>query len=187
MRTWLLRRKQIDVLSDLPPVRYTRLPVEASDGVPEELLPDALPLEGLSLEEQLEVIEDSTPHLATQRRMLGELKVRPVCAAISEELDSGLDKVVMMAWHRSVLDEIEAWFVGHVIAAGVAITLTAAAKLVFVEQSWTPGDLDQAMKRIHRIGQTRPVHIQTAYLAGSLDDAVTSVLVRKRETETIYD
>jgi SWI/SNF-related matrix-associated actin-dependent regulator of chromatin subfamily A-like protein 1 len=70
-------------------------------------------------------------------------------------------------------------FVGQITAAASAITLTAACHVVFAEASWVPADNLQAAKRVHRIGQTRPVLVRFVSLAGSLDEAITEVLRRK--------
>jgi SWI/SNF-related matrix-associated actin-dependent regulator 1 of chromatin subfamily A len=51
--------------------------------------------------------------------------------------------------------------------------------VVFAEASWVPADNLQAAKRVHRIGQTRPVLVRFISLAGSLDEAITDVLRRK--------
>jgi SWI/SNF-related matrix-associated actin-dependent regulator 1 of chromatin subfamily A len=70
-------------------------------------------------------------------------------------------------------------FIGNIQAAGTAITLTAAHQVLFVEQSWTPGDNIQAAMRCHRIGQTRPVLVRTVGLENSIDARVTDLLRRK--------
>ena len=72
-------------------------------------------------------------------------------------------------------------FVGQIQAAGTGITLTAASDLVFAEMSWTPSDNAQAAMRVHRIGQSRPVMIRYATLAGTIDEAVVRVLRRKTQ------
>ena len=69
--------------------------------------------------------------------------------------------------------------VANIVAGGVGITLTAAADVVFAEQSWTPGDNAQASDRCHRIGQTERVRVRFASLAGTIDEAVTASLRTK--------
>ena len=64
-------------------------------------------------------------------------------------------------------------------AGNHSITLTASARVVFLELSWVPAENAQAAKRCHRIGQSRPVFVRTYALAGSIDEAVQQALVRK--------
>lgn len=64
-------------------------------------------------------------------------------------------------------------------AAGTAINLTRSNQVVFVEQSFVPGDNAQAVKRIHRRGQTRPCHARIFTLKESIDEAIEKTLARK--------
>lgn len=50
-------------------------------------------------------------------------------------------------------------FIATTQTGGEGITLTAARYFVFLDLLWTPGDNDQAMKRVHRIGQDRHVTV----------------------------
>ena len=50
-------------------------------------------------------------------------------------------------------------FIGNIIAAGVGITLTSSRVVIFNNFSYVPGDISQFQDRVHRIGQTRDVHI----------------------------
>lgn len=59
-----------------------------------------------------------------------------------------------------------------ITAAGVALTLTAASRVLFAELYWTPAALLQAEDRVHRIGQTSEVVVE--YLLA--DDCVDDVL-----------
>ena len=70
-------------------------------------------------------------------------------------------------------------FVGNIKAAGVGITLTAASTVIFVEQDWTPGWMQQAEDRAHRIGQTESVLVQYLVFDGSLDAHMAHTLVDK--------
>ena len=64
-------------------------------------------------------------------------------------------------------------------ACNSALNLQAASRVIFAEASWTPSDNDQAIARAHRMGQPRPVLATFVSLAGSIDEAVTGVLLRK--------
>jgi len=66
-------------------------------------------------------------------------------------------------------------------AGGVGITLTRAADVLMCESSWVPGENIQLVDRCHRIGQTRPVTARVLGLAGSVDDLVATVLLRKTQ------
>ena len=67
---------------------------------------------------------------------------------------------------------------------GVAITLTAASDVLFVEQDWTPENNYQAACRAHRIGQKDGVLAQAMYLNNSVDERVQRALVRKQNDLT---
>jgi SWI/SNF-related matrix-associated actin-dependent regulator 1 of chromatin subfamily A len=53
--------------------------------------------------------------------------------------------------------------------------------VLFAEASWVPAENSQAAMRCHRIGQTEPVQVYFASLAGSIDEAVMEVVRRKTE------
>ena len=73
-------------------------------------------------------------------------------------------------------------FVGQIVAAGEAITLTAANQCFFVEASLVPKDMAQAVRRILRRGQTRPCTCRVAALSGSIDEALMRIVTRKVAT-----
>lgn len=72
-------------------------------------------------------------------------------------------------------------FVGSITAAGVGITLTAGAHVVFAELDWVPGNVTQAEDRCHRIGQSESVLVQHLVLEGSLDARMARVIVQKQD------
>lgn len=69
--------------------------------------------------------------------------------------------------------------VASIAAAGVAITLTAAHRLLFVENDWTPALNAQAEDRAHRIGQQQSVEVTNLIAAGTLDEHLHQVLANK--------
>lgn len=79
-------------------------------------------------------------------------------------------------------------FYGNILAAGTAITLTAASQVIFIEQDWVPGNNRQAADRAHRFGQLNPVNARYIAIKDSLDDKITGTILRKiKELETFLD
>lgn len=70
-------------------------------------------------------------------------------------------------------------FIGQIQAAGTAITLTAADRVVFAETSWVPGDNAQAMERCHRIGTRNSVLASFLHVKDSIDEAIQRTLMVK--------
>lgn len=73
-------------------------------------------------------------------------------------------------------------FFGQLIAASTAITLTAAKRVLFLEQSFVPAENAQAAARCHRIGQHSPVLAQVVMVPKSCDEQVTKLLLKKTMT-----
>ena len=83
-------------------------------------------------------------------------------------------------------------FIGNIQAAGTAITLVGpkckCSDVIFVESSWTPMDNAQAACRVHRIGQKDGVVARMLSAAGTVDDLINGLLVRKaREFTQLFD
>lgn len=66
-----------------------------------------------------------------------------------------------------------------ITAAGVGLTMTAADIAVFVELTWTPGELMQAEDRIHRVGQKNGVWIHYLVYDNSLDMRMFELVASK--------
>jgi SWI/SNF-related matrix-associated actin-dependent regulator 1 of chromatin subfamily A len=66
-------------------------------------------------------------------------------------------------------------------AAGVGLTLTAASDVLFLEQGWTPADMDQAADRCHRIGQRDSVTAWNMLCSGTVDELIADLIERKRK------
>jgi len=66
-----------------------------------------------------------------------------------------------------------------ITAAGIALTLTAANVVFFLEFYWTPAALIQAEDRVHRIGQLRNVDVFYFFAIDSVDELLWP-LVRKK-------
>lgn len=69
--------------------------------------------------------------------------------------------------------------VGNIQAAGTGITLTAAHRIDMFESSWTPTDNVQAVKRVHRKGQSKNVFVRFVMLQKSFDETVAKIVAAK--------
>jgi SNF2 family DNA or RNA helicase len=75
-----------------------------------------------------------------------------------------------------------------ITACAEGITLTAASVVIFCELYWSPGIMEQAEARAHRVGQHKSVLVHFLVLPDSPDELVFGMLDRKkRDTSAILD
>ena len=72
-------------------------------------------------------------------------------------------------------------FIGQIDAAGEGIDglQEACNNALFVEWSWVPGAIEQACKRLHRIGQTKPVLLRFLVWAGTIEEHMMKIALDK--------
>ncbi len=70
-------------------------------------------------------------------------------------------------------------FVGNIRVAGVGLTLTESHEIDMLESDWSPAGNAQAIKRVHRYGQTNSVRARFITLAKSLDETVNKIVAQK--------
>ncbi|KAI8363475.1 SNF2 family N-terminal domain-containing protein [Mortierella sp. GBAus27b] len=58
--------------------------------------------------------------------------------------------------------------------AAFGIDLSGASRVYFVSPVWQTATMRQAIKRAHRIGQTRPVYVETLVIKDSFEEAILS-------------
>jgi SWI/SNF-related matrix-associated actin-dependent regulator 1 of chromatin subfamily A len=75
-------------------------------------------------------------------------------------------------------------FVGNIQAAGVGITLTAASNVIVLEYPWSPSEIDQAIDRLHRIGQKESVTVHYLLANGTIEERIAKLLDHKRKVVT---
>ncbi len=217
-----LRRTLAETGIELPPMFVTTSVVDGDTRAVAEFLRqfpglDRRILDALDSGAGLSGID--AEHVATLRRLIGEAKALPYAARLVEELDSGLDKMVVFGLHREALRSVRDYLarngircgliagdtgeterqsiirdfqgdpgyrvvVANIKAAGTAVTLTASAHLDLLEQDWSPGNNAQAVKRVHRISQTRNVRVRVVGLARSFDEQVARIVAEKTDTAT---
>jgi superfamily II DNA or RNA helicase len=71
--------------------------------------------------------------------------------------------------------------VSQIQAGGVGLNIQAASVVVLAEPQWKPSIEDQAVARLHRLGQLRPVHVHRLLAEGGVDQRMLEILATKRD------
>ncbi|KAK6810862.1 hypothetical protein RU639_013591 [Aspergillus parasiticus] len=66
-------------------------------------------------------------------------------------------------------------------AGNSGLNLTAASRVIILDPFWNPFIEEQAVGRVHRIGQQRPVHVYRILVPGTVEDRILEFQNRKRE------
>lgn len=208
---YVLRRRFAEVYPDAMPPRHSLLPIAAKFNDMALGIDSAeyIELAKTLREKGVDGLNAISSHVATLRRLVGMAKVKGVAEWIADWFQSGGGKLVVFAYHQDVIralhKELEARkvkhvaggngsdilfrddasiqvFLGQVQRDGVAIDLSAARTLLLVEQSWVPGDNDQAWRRIQNRAQTGFCDVRWAALEGSIDEDVAEACRAKAST-----
>ncbi len=75
--------------------------------------------------------------------------------------------------------------VGTIDSIGEGLTLTRADQCIVVERSWKPYKNTHVIRRLHRIGQTRPVSIIYLISENAIDSRMTRRLTKKVDQQTL--
>ncbi|KAF2235058.1 hypothetical protein EV356DRAFT_445723 [Viridothelium virens] len=62
----------------------------------------------------------------------------------------------------------------------IGIDLTAASRVYLLEPQWNPSLEDQALARVHRVGQTRPVTTIRCVMEDSIEERIINIQDRKK-------
>lgn len=217
----MVRRLTSQVLPDLPKARYEITSVDPTKET-KEVMRGELKALGLTDLKKLDASElrrmlqdaDTAGAISTLRRQMGEAMVPAIHNHVEMLLDGGVRKLVVFAYHKSVMEALEAkWGVKHgveTIRGGMtekakynavqrfkmgrariflAQTLVgglgldglqhASSHAVIAEASWVPGDNEQVVRRLRRIGQESSVLAQFLVVRGSLSEYVLARSIEK--------
>ena len=73
--------------------------------------------------------------------------------------------------------------VGTLDTLAEGVTLTRSSICIFIERSWRPSRNEQAMRRLHRIGQKSPVTVIYLETKNSLDQRLMAILKAKTDEQ----
>lgn len=207
--TIMVRREKKEVLTQLPEKSYQIIPLEADKKAKEicaslsklnlEQLKDKPELGSvgeiakLRHELALAKLDDSISHIKDVLEDKDKLVIFAHHKAVIEKLAEALKEFSPVVFDGSTSmtnknKAVESFqndaackvFIGQIQSAGVGITLTAADMVVFVESSWVPGEVEQAVDRCHRIGQKSNVLAQFLTVSGSVDEVMLHSIVKKK-------
>lgn len=204
----MVRRLKADVLKELPPVTHQIIEVEHPLTKKERDLAEAIREHGPDAILSIPFEEMSTYRRLTGERKMGDVieHVRGLlesgekvvlmahhrdiidnyCESLAEFNPVKITGDTSPDARQAAVDTFQEddqcrLFVGNIIAAGVGITLTASSQVVLGEIDWVPGNLDQAIDRVHRIGQTEAVVAQYIVTRDGLDHRMLESLLEKAD------
>lgn len=64
---------------------------------------------------------------------------------------------------------------------GVGLNLTAATHVIILDREWNPGKEDQALARVHRIGQDQETFVHMIEIPGTIDQWLNSIIDEKSQ------
>jgi SWI/SNF-related matrix-associated actin-dependent regulator 1 of chromatin subfamily A len=217
-RTSMIRRTLAEVGYQLPPMRISTIDIDGDTKEIRDMLRQHPGLEKavLAAVERGGISASflDAQHLGTLRRLVAEAKSIPVAELVAGELESGLDKIVIMGIHISALENVAnslnergfkavlvngstpdkkrnehiaafqndptvRVFVANIQSASTAVTLHSAQQILMLESDWSPANNYQALKRVHRRGQNRPVLARFVRLINSIDEEVQTTIAKK--------
>lgn len=212
LRRVMLRREMRDVLPDLPSMMLSEIPVTIDPILRKEIedLADREKiLERVAAGEDLDRLIGG-PAASIARQKMAAAKIDVVMETVNSLQDAGVPMLVFSA-HRAPVEAFarrKGWSVIHanvsakkrtqledkfqrgeligiagtIQSMGVALTLTRAAHVLFVDRVYTPALNDQAIGRALRIGQTQTVVVYDFQLDLPVERRVREILALKQAT-----
>jgi SWI/SNF-related matrix-associated actin-dependent regulator of chromatin subfamily A3 len=92
-------------------------------------------------------------------------------------------QVALTAFHSKDLTSPTV-FLLSLKAAGVGLNLVAASRVFMLDPWWNPAVEEQAMDRVHRLGQTRDVEVVRLVVSDSIEERILELQDRKRQLAT---
>lgn len=209
---YMIRRLEADVIGQLPPVRYKMVLVEKDDmGAELKILESATKKDfgwtasgmsggDLAKERKIFALKKVTAceeHIKEIVEQAGKLVIFAYHTEVILKLQTMLSEygaVVLYgatsqtkrqqaidSFQKSSLIRV---FIGQIEASGEGIDglQYAAHHILFAEWSWVPGQIKQAIKRVHRFGQLQTVYIQFLVAADTIEEHIMRTALEKVET-----
>lgn len=198
----MLRRLKSEVQKQLPPVSYAKIYLDPSDKLislteqerkgfnAKEMIGEVSSIRrALGIIKATAAIKHITDILEEKEKIVVFIWHKDVAQMIFEAFSK---QAVLYTGSESAKQKEDAvlkfqkdpatrLFIGQVLSAGIGLDgLQYAADIcVFVEMSYVPGEVKQAVDRLSRMGQTKPVLAQFLIVENSVDEDVVNTLTEK--------
>lgn len=208
LRPIMIRRLKSEVMKDLPAVTYDKIYLDPSDKLIKltqmeraEFNAGKVIGENASLRQALGVIkvQAAVKHLHSileeKKKIVVFIWHKSVADALMEEFkghavkytggESATDKERAI---RRFQTDPDVWlFIGNIQSAGFGVDglQDICDTAVFVEMSYVPNEIKQAIDRLNRIGQKSPVQVQFLVAEKSVDEDVIDTLAGKAKNINI--
>ena len=217
---FMLRRKQEDVLKDLPKLTLQHIPIPMDAKLrrikkeEDQLVADIGRKESQFGQDAVsEYARLAITNGTWQKTAAAKL---PFCIEHVEDILESVEKIVIFAYHRQIISDMSSAlgkhgvvvltgqttaikrkevvdtfvtdpktrvFIGQIEAAGTGIDglQRVCHTSIFVQISYVPGHIKQAVKRLSRIGQTKPVQAQFLLVENSVEKAMFDAVILKND------
>jgi SNF2 family DNA or RNA helicase len=181
--TWLDTGAEIDVWSE--PGKLVKL-AQVSSGL-ETLDPDHKPtgkfkvLEELIVDRPRQTLVVAHFQKSVEAAALACKRAGKSVGIVHGGVPDRLRKQAIRAFQAGEIDVLAASL--NTISEGLTLHQGGADQVIFVERSWTPSKNEQALRRLHRIGQTRPVTAIDLVTPNSIDMHILKVLREKTDQQ----
>jgi SNF2 family DNA or RNA helicase len=126
--------------------------------------------------------------VAQGRRVLVFSQFVEMLGLIASDLDAlGIPHLTLTGQTRKRAQVLEEFrdgsapvFLISLKAGGVGLTLTEADTVILYDPWWNPAVERQAMDRVHRIGQDKPVFVHRLVAAGTVEEKIIALQARKQ-------
>jgi SNF2 family DNA or RNA helicase len=138
LKPFMLRRTLKEVFPEMTPIMFSDYLIDRTHPMPEEIGTEYELAESLvgvtNIDEAVRILQQQTLSTATLRRHIGILKVAETVNLVCNELESGVNKIVLFAVHRDVIDLLDEQLVDYnpvVIHGGTRPSLRDLALKLF--------------------------------------------------------
>lgn len=116
LRKFTLRRTAEEVLKDLPPITYSDIKLTPKSGAQireydaawRKIVDSHGDVSDMDADQLADFFTKSTADLAPLRHAIGAAKAPEVVTLVTSELEDGMPKIILFAWHRVVIDTLKA-------------------------------------------------------------------------------